>query len=169
MELTFTANPDGTSTITLTDKATGRRLLTSNTASTEGDSMNSVGAASGHAGWLVLQLRLPCLASNNGWCGAAPDRRRAAHQALWLIRPTGAPDAKLPLPPTALPHSSRTFSPHTPPTQFSGQTMHFIDGAPVTAAQAKELEAQLDAGSALLPTLLPLLVAVAAAAAALLL
>lgn len=47
--------------------------------------------------------------------------------------------------------------------------MHFIDGAPVTAAQAKELEAQLDAGSALLPTLLPLLVAVAAAAAALLL
>lgn len=41
--------------------------------------------------------------------------------------------------------------------------MYFIDGAPVTAAQATELEAQLsNAGYALLPSLLPLLVAAAA-------
>lgn len=81
LELRFEDNGDGTFTIILTEKATaggGRRLLASHRATTEGDTINSVGAAaSGHA-CCKCTFRFSCprcigpgrVGCNNSWCDA---------------------------------------------------------------------------------------------------
>lgn len=85
MELTLTANGDGTFTITLTDSTTKRRLAASNSASTEGETMNSVrrdavgrscsrGRRTGHA--------CRCHASPPGYRPHDP----AFHKCLRLLR-----------------------------------------------------------------------------------
>lgn len=76
---------------------------------------------------------------------------------------------QLPLPPAALRSWPQDHPPPphppAPAPQFSGQTMHFMDGAPVTQTQSQAVQAALSGAGAALPTLLSVLLAAGVALA----